>query len=174
MPGLWFYSNPIDRLHQENMQFLKAQQWPKPPALANDFRPVERAAVAEIMNQAGARGYRCSPTGNNDPFDLWIEGARVEVKAATYHNVETKQGGRYQANIRNHTADLLIFDCINGSHHLHFIPMVEIVPRRHIAIWSHDPARSRGQWLPFLEAWDYLEQAIFWANHQWQLPLFQF
>ena len=172
MPGLWFYKNPIDRLHQENAQFLRSQQWPKPPTRVHDFRAVEHSAEAEIIRQASARGYRCSITGHTAPFDLWIEGARVEIKAATYN--QTKNGGRYQANIRNHTADLLIFDCLNGSHHLHFIPMSEIVPRKHIAVWCYDPAASRGQWLPFLEAWDYLEQAIFSAKHQWQLPLFQF
>ena len=170
MPGLWFYADPIDRLHQENLQFLQAQRF-KPPRNTNDHRAVEQKATTEIMRQANDRGYRCSPTGNNDPFDLWIEGAKVEIKAATYNPAKT--GGRYQANIRNHTADILIFDCINGTHHVHFIPMIEISPRHHIAVWSYDPALSSGQWLPFLEAWDYLEQAVFEARHMWQLPLFQ-
>lgn len=170
MPGLWFYTDPVDRLHQENNQFLQAQRF-RQPRNAHNYLTLEREAQAEIIRQAGQHGYQCSTTAHKAPFDLWIEGVMVEIKAATWH--ESRKGCRYQANIRNHTADIVIFDCINGAHHLHFIPMIEIIPRRHLAIWSHDPALSSGQWLPFLEAWDYLEQAISQANHVWQPPLFQ-
>ena len=167
MPGAWFYSDPIDRLHQEQLQFLKAQQFRRPITRQG----VERLAENEVIKLANNLGYRVTTTSHKAPFDLWIEGVRAEVKAATWRDAG-RRGSRYQANIRNHQFDILIFDCINGSHHFHIIPSAAIIPRRHIAIWSYDPADSAGQWVQFLEKWNYLEQAVDQVDHVWQPSLF--
>ncbi len=170
MSSLWFYQDPIDRLHQENNQFLRAQQRRFQTHKNFDNRQLEWKAEAEVIRQAQTMGYRVSRTVRNAPFDLWIEGARVEVKGATWH--ELKNGsGRYQAAIRNHNADVLIFDCINGTHHLFVIPMAEIAPRTHISIWKYHVEESHSRWVAFLEAWEYLEKAIRAGQYDWQLPL---
>ncbi len=165
MNSLWFYSDPIDRLHQLGLSISKNKPW-----LAADYRFVEWSALDEIQTILTGRGYRVSRTKANSPFDLWVEGVRVEAKAARWH--ECMQGGRYQAAIRNHQADLLIFDCINGAHHLHVIPMTAIGAVKSIAVWSYDPTRSKGRWAQFLDAWAELDKAIDAANFVWQLPLF--
>ncbi len=169
MSTLWFYSDPIDRMHQENLQFLLAQRY-RQPRSPRDYRFTEREAVQAIIEQAEDRGYRVNRTRGNAPFDLWIEGAKAEVKGATWH--ESLKGGRYQAAIRNHAADVLLFDCINGSHHIFVIPMAAIVPKTSIAIWHYDPACYVGKWTPYLDAWDCLDEAVRYANHVWQPPLF--
>lgn len=171
MPGLWFYTDPIDRLHQENLQFLQRQRFIKarqPNSQHN--RAVEKRSIEKVTEIATSLGYRINPTVKNSPFDLWIEGARVEVKGSTWH--EWTKGGRYQANIRNHNCDLLIFDCINGTDHLHFIPAQAIGGRRNITVWSYAPENSSGIWRPYLEEIQYLHQAIEAASQSWQPPLF--
>lgn len=172
MPGTWFYSDPIDRLHNEQLQFLKAQQFRK-PSTSTTKQKIDRLAEREIMDLANGLGYRVATTTHKSPFDLWIEGVKVEVKASTWHKTNERRGSRYQANIRNYQFDILIFDCINGSHHFHIIPMAEIIPRRHLAVWSFNPADSDGQWVQFLDKWYFLAQAVDQVNHIWQPPLFQ-
>jgi hypothetical protein len=51
MPGAWFYSDPIDRLHQDQLQFLKAQQFRKPVTRQD----VERLAENDL--KLGKRYY---------------------------------------------------------------------------------------------------------------------
>lgn len=171
MPGLWFYTDPIDRLHQENLQFLKRQRFIRPiKPNSQHNRAVEKRAVDKVTEIANSLGYRVNPTVKNSAFDLWIEGVRVEVKGSTWH--ESKRGGRYQAAVRNHTCDLLIFDCINGTDHLHFIPSQAIGGRRNITVWSYDPEDSSGIWRPYLEEVIFLHQAIEAADTIWQPPLF--
>jgi hypothetical protein len=171
MPGLWFYTDPIDRLHQENLQFLQRQRFIKPRTPNSEHnRRVEKRAVDLVVELARGLGYRVNFTVKNSSFDLWIEGARTEVKGSTWK--ESKGGSRYQAAIRNHDCDLLIFDCINGTDHLHFIPSQAIGQRKNIAVWSYAPEDSTGLWRPYLEQVDYLHQAIQAACHAWQPPLF--
>ena len=168
MSGFWFYTDPIDRLHQQALQNDRAARF-RPPPNTDKNLALARRAEAEIMQRAGQRGYRSAQTTHKAPFDLWIEGVRVEVKAATWR--EAKNGARYQACIRQHQADILIFDCINGTDHFFIIPMAEITPRRNIAVWSYDPADYSGQWTPYLEAWPLLDQAVSQAGADWQPPL---
>lgn len=170
MPDLTLYTDPIERLHQENYQFIKfmTRRFTRPDSAHN--RAVERRAVDKVWDLAKSLGYRVNPTTKNAPFDLWIEGCKVEVKASKWY--EGKKGGRYQAAIRNSQCDLLIFDCINGTDHLHFIPSPAIGGRRNIAVWSYAPEESTGQWRPFLEEVQFLHTAIEAATHVWQPPLF--
>lgn len=171
MPGLYLYTDPIERLHQENYQFLKAQSrriYKQPDSARN--RAVEWRAVDRVVELVKSLGYRVNHTTKNAPFDLWIEGCKVEVKGSKWY--DSDKGGRYQAAIRNKECDLLIFDCINGTDHLHFIPSPAIGCRRNISVWSYAPEESTGQWRPFLEETKFLHQAIEAANHIWQPPLF--
>lgn len=163
----WFYQDPIDRLHHENLEFSR-----------NQYRGQRKRSTAEQrlawqaedrIKERWGHIWRISPTVKNAPWDLWIEGVKVEVKASRWY--DHRRGGRYQAAIRNHQADIVIFDCINGTDHFHIIPMPAITPRKNIAVWSYAPEDSRGQWVSYLEAWDYLNEAIKTSQNAWQLPL---
>jgi hypothetical protein len=165
---LSLYHDSIDRLHQENLQFLKAQQYRRPRR--RNYQ-AEQQAVQVVCRVMKSRGLYISLTVKNAPFDAWVsetptsQAFRLEIKGATW-------GDRYQAAIRNYSADLLIFDCINSADHLFIIPMAAIKPRRNIAVWSRDPAAYRGQWAPYLNGWDHLEHALKIARHHpRQLPL---
>lgn len=133
-----------------------------------------RQAEKWVARRMEAFGYHTAPTPAKHPFDLWAwndrGGAiRVEVKISLYCPYHGY--GRYQAAIRNHDHDLLIFVARNGRDWPFVIP-AEIVPRTNLTIWTPCPGDSK-PWRPYLEAWDYLHQAI--ASHQpigWQLPLF--
>jgi hypothetical protein len=164
MTSLWFYRDPIDRLHQEVLERERQRHF---IAKAADHRAVEWQAQDALLLRLQQLDLQAYPTANNSPFDLWVEGVKVELKASHWH-----EPGRYQANIRNHKADFLIFDCINGTDHFHIIPMAAIAPRKAIAVWSYDPADSSGQWVQFLENWDHLIKAVETAAHIWQPPLF--
>lgn len=146
----------IDELHQENARFLRSQQYRRSPA---QKCVLARRVEARVARQLAAWGYQVCPTTHNAPFDLWVEGARVEIKAARWY-CHQRGGGRYQANVRQHQADVLIFDCINGADHYFIIPMAVIVPRRSLVVTSHNPAAYGGQWAEFLDAWEHLAAAV--------------
>jgi len=168
MSTLWFYRDPIDRLHQEALEAARRGRFAPPNVHHN--HAVEQRAVQSLKTQINRLGLRLTPTVRNAPFDFWIEGVWVELKAAGWH--QFKNTGRYQAAIRNYLADILIFDCINGTDHWHIIPMANIKPRKSIAVWQYDPAQSAGQWLPFLENWQILLDTAVASPHAWQPPLF--
>jgi hypothetical protein len=71
-----------------------------------------------------------------------------------------RNGGRYQATIRNREADVLLFVAVNGSDHHFIIPMDAIGQRTQIAITSYDVTAYGGQWASYLEAWDVLQEAV--------------
>ncbi len=122
-------------------------------------RRVERAVIQRLIG----RGHQVSKAAPNEHWDLWADGIRIEVKAATWH-------GRYQANLRGNDADVLILGCVNGDVHFFVIPFDRLEGRRHVAIWSPDPARYLGRWAPFYEAWEWLDALE--VRNPWQLPLF--
>jgi hypothetical protein len=110
-------------------------------------------------------GYRVSHTANNERWDLWCEGVRVEVKASTW-------GGRYQANLRGNDADVLILACVNGKVSFFVIPWAELADRKTVEVWSENPERYQGQWARWFEAWGVVGELV--SNpppNPWQMPL---
>ncbi len=134
-----------------------------------------RYAVADLIRQ---QGYRVSHGVSSGK--LWVTDgqrvARIEAKLAQ-HSQDQKGRNRYQAAIYNHQADLLIFIARDKDGHDHpfIIPMSAVTPRRNISIWSRNPEDYSGQWAPYLNTWERLDQAIQAAVTQddWQLSLFQ-
>lgn len=141
------------------------------PRKKRDYSHIARQAEEEVARMCQVMGYQVNRTTSNAPWDYFVEGVKVEVKGATWRT-QKRGGGRYEAAIRNHQADVVIFDCINGSHHLFVIPMSIIAPRKHISIWQYHVEESTGQWRDFLDAWHYLEEAVAANETPWQLPLF--
>lgn len=103
-------------------------------------------------------------TTDNAPFDLWVCGVRVEVKAARWEQRtpygKRGKGGRFQAHMRNHQADVIFFVAVNGRDHDFIIPQEAVGHRKTLEISSYDVSAYRGQWRPWLEAWDVLQGAI--------------
>lgn len=141
-----------------------------------DYSPLARQAEYWVLRKVESLGYHTALTARNFPFDLWAwddqgNAARIEVKFSLFLPFY-RGGGRYQAHIRNHQHDLVVFIARNGRDWPFVIP-AERVPPTNLTIWTPCPGDSR-PWKPYLEAWDYLRQTI--ASHQpagWQLPLFQ-
>ena len=164
--NLAYYANSIDRLHQENHQFLRTQQFRcYTTAEEAKSKQIELAREAEqqVARRVQSLGYQVNLTSHKCPFDLWVadhtgRAIQVEVKLSRYH--QHKRGGHYQANIRHDQADLLIFIARNGRDWSFVIPMADVFPRNNITIWSHCPGEHLGQWARYLEAWEYLHRAI--------------
>jgi hypothetical protein len=169
------------QLRQENDQFLERQRWwwkhmangiLKSQAQRERQR-LAREAEQLISGRLALMGYQVNPTTHKCPFDLWVaddqgRAVRVEVKISLY----SQASGRYQANIRHDQAELLVFIARNGRDWVYVIPMGDVTPRHHIAIWSYCPGDYTGRWAAYLEAWEYLRQALEQANPQsYQLPL---
>ena len=121
----------------------------------------------QVKARLAAFSYQVSSTANNERFDLWCEGVRIEVKASQWN-------GRYQCNLRGNDADLLILVCItNPTAHFFVIPWKDLGNRKNVAIWSEQPDDYRGQWARYQEAWHHLHELV--KNpppSPWQLPLF--
>lgn len=174
------------QMRQEYEDFLRRHHWwwwhylndTLQRQRQREAQRLAREAEQSIAQHVQAMGYQVNPTTHKAPFDLWVQddlgrAIRVEVKISRYHH--SQKGGRYQADVRHFDqADLLVFIARNGKDWPFIIPMADIAPRRHVAIWSYCPADYSGQWASYLNAWDYLQQAIETAAvHSWQPSLFQ-
>ena len=91
------------------------------------------------------------------------------VKAARWH------GLRYQAAIRNHKADLLLFACKTpvGALDWFVIPSDAYAGVSNIAVWTVDPSEHAGQWFDYYKAWWWVEAIVngLPEHRDWQLSL---
>ncbi len=174
------------QLRQENEEFPRYQYWRRHGqngTLKNnrqlETQRLSREAEQIVDELVRKMGYRTNPTPHKCPFDLWVQdevgrAVRLEVKISQYHRAKKgRSGGRYQADVRHHDqADLLVFIARNSQDWPFVIPMADIAPRRNIALWSYHPEDYTGQWASYLQAWEYLHQAIKVAEpRSWQTPL---
>lgn len=154
-----YYLDPVDRCHQENLQFLKAQQY------RNNKVPFGRWIELAVARRMAELGYQVSLTSPLASYDLEVydergRQIRIEVKGALAYR-HPRRSVRYQANIRNQDFQILIFVCFDGDSFYYFvIPRAAVAGRRNVTIWNQNPARYGGRWAKFYEAWDILEQAI--------------
>jgi hypothetical protein len=167
--------DPAYTLYQMHRRFRDAQQRARfvfSRARSDDPRK-ELAGMAEhaALTLLQAMGYRVTRCGYNAAFDLWVEGARVEVKAATW------SGGRYQAQIRNHDADLLLFCCQtpDGSLEWFVIPAWAYAGVSNIAVWTRKPAAYGGQWCEYYRAWWFVDATVSQLpeHRGWQLSFLE-
>lgn len=151
---------------------IKRRRFFTPPA-KKDTGPLAREAEQWVSRFIEQLGYRAAPTVANAPFDLWAwddngGAARIEVKISLYHPYQNY--GRYQAAIRNHEHDVVVFIARNGRDWPFVIP-APLVPAKSLTIWSKCPADSK-PYRPYLAAWDVLHHAIAISRPiGWQLPL---
>ncbi len=169
--NLAYYLDLIDKTHQENHQHLKKLPYIL-PRLINDDTPnhmpfanqVERWTAAQLIH----RGYRVELTPHTHPFDLWLDDRiRVEIKGAQPYYSQANRYHRYQAELRNHQTDLLIFICIADfdQNHAFIIPHTALGRRRNLVISSLDPRDYTGQWAPYLEDWTGIDRVLAGKDH---------
>lgn len=152
----WESAAIVQELRQEQKQREMLARYTRPErqkALRLSYR-----VEARVLNKIRAMGYDVAETTKNAPFDAFVGGCRVEIKASNWGKLN--RGGRYQANIRHCEADVLILVAINGQDHHFVIPMAEIGKRHNISVTSYNVMAYGGIWSPYLEAWDVLQQAV--------------
>jgi len=148
------------KMHRDHRRLLQAARFSRADS---DDPTKELAGFAE--HQAAARlramGYHVVRRGYNARFDLWVNGARVEVKASSWSS------GRYQAHLRNHEADIVLWAVLTPQGDLvwYVVPQWALEGRANVAIWSQDPARYTGQWGEYENAWWWLDAACQRASH---------
>jgi hypothetical protein len=142
---------PLYQMHRRFRQFLARRRFTHTRANSTDPRKELAGRVERLVQLRLERaGYHVQRNGYNAPWDLTVNGHRVEIKAATY------KSGRYQAAIRNHQADLLIFACqAQIALHYFIIPAAAYAHTTNIAIWTPNPAHYTGQWSIFYNAWHF-------------------
>lgn len=162
----------VEALHRENHAFLQAQNYQRSsPGAGGDFTRFAAEVERRVIQKIEALGLQCNRTTNNAPWDVWVEGARVEIKAARWSDHQNG-GGRYQAAIRNHQADVLVLVAVNGSDHFFVIPVREIEGLRSLAITSYDVSEYEGKWAVYRDRWDLLIEAVESARARgWQPKL---
>lgn len=101
-------------------------------------------------------GVEAIPQTYHSQYDLTVGNLTVEVKGSRWQD----KAQRYQADIRQHTADLVMFDAVNGTDHWFIIPMADLAPRRTIEVYSYHVERYQGQWAGYLEAWFLLVEMV--------------
>ena len=166
--NLAFYADPIDRLHQENLQFLKAQRW-----LPNSFGSFGQDVEQWTARLLRGMGYGVELTSYHHSFDLLLNGClRVEVKGSRLAYLAERRSYRYQANIRNRGAEVVLLVCEDVFCLRHvFVMPAAIVRPGNLTIWNRDPQAYRGQWAPYLGAWGWLEESLRQAQGAIQLGL---
>ena len=127
-------------------------------------RSVEVLA-AELLRD---RGHQVAMTGHQDHHDLWVGGARVEVKSSRW------DGARFQFNLRRSRADVYLLATVADDVVLdwYVVPSEAIEGRRHVAIWNADPDAYHGRWASYRDAWELVDEAVREAGAvPWQLSL---
>lgn len=176
----WALNENLSRLYRRNYWWLRC--WlagtlksQREQQRLSQARHAEKQIADLIRDEYGYKVYHTTP---NCPFDLWVadeqdHAVRVEVKLSTYKKAQ--HGGRFQADIRQHAdIDLVIWiaRARNGQDWHYVIPVADLRDRRNIAIWSECPGNYRGQWSPYLDAWDYLHQIVANTHRRtWQFSL---
>jgi len=143
----------LHQMHKRERDAVRRRRFSR--ARSDDPRKELAGYVEQMARVRLARmGYRVARQGYNDSWDLVCEGLRLEVKGATFSS------RRYQAAIRNHQADLLLFGCQRPEDRpltFFVIPAEAYRHVHHISIWSEDPRTYAGKWMVYLEAWPWVD-----------------
>lgn len=135
------------------------------PADRKQFAHEDESAIIDRLRAAGHFAVRSAP---NAHYDLVVDGLRVEVKTAAL------SGGRYQANLRNNDADVMIFVCHDGLADFYFvIPFERVRGLTHIEIRNADPNAYRGWMAAWRDAWHIIDQYIARGLNHWQPALLE-
>jgi hypothetical protein len=162
----------LERLHHEQWEFDRRFRFIYPASMDVKLLGMGKAdkvfaneICREVRQRLIERNYTVRFTGDNDHFDLWCNGARIEVKASRY----TAQG--YRFNMRSNDADVLILACQNSRLHFFVIPFGLVRGKCYVKIPSHDPEQYVGMYTCFFEAWEVVDEAVARSPERYQLAL---
>lgn len=162
--------HPIDRLHQENLQFLRSlpfrwRAWLNQTEEPSANHLLGRYGEQLVLDRLARLGYRARPTAYHCPHDLRIvagsRGIELEVKTALPYYSPSMRCWRYQGRIHNR-ADIFVLICLFEIDQPYYfvIPHAALDRRRNVTVTSRDPRDYAGRWAPYLEAWPYLDEAL--------------
>ena len=126
--------------------------------LANDIE-------AEAAGRLRELGFHVARQSHKSHFDILADGMRVEVKASRW------DGERYQFNLHDNDADVVLFGCVDGSLTWFVVPFDQVKGKTTIEIGEHDPADYIGKLTAFYEAWDTLPDLARSSRNPYQLDL---
>jgi hypothetical protein len=156
----------LARLHLAQQRYDKSQRFTAPcPRSLDPRRVLSRQIERHVRERIQAQGLVCTKTNHTARYDLLVQGVRVEVKAARWDGI------RYEANLRDNSADLLVFGCLDGELHFFVIPFSQVAGKTVIKITRHDPRDYIGQFMVYYEAWDLLDDLVRAGRNAWQPDL---
>jgi hypothetical protein len=120
---------------------------------------------AEAAGRLRELGFQVSKQSHKAHFDILADGMRVEVKASQW------DGQRYQFNLRDNDADVILFGCVDGSLWWFVVPFDQVKGKTVVKVTEHDPADYIGKLTVFFEAWDTLPDLAKSARNPYQLEL---
>lgn len=168
--------NPIDQLHHEVYEASRTwrvaakRRWLQRPRDAR--RELADAIEADVRARLEMEGYFCQAQRHKAHFDLLCNGVRVEVKAARWY------GERYQFNLRDNDADVVVMACVDEIAELDWnsvvnfvVPFAEVRGLTVIKITQRDPGLYTGKLAGWIERWDVIDQLVAKGCNQWQMAL---
>ena len=166
----------LERLHRQASQATLHFVYTMKAMMSTRRKRDPRRVMADLMEQRvrtllEGRGLFVTGTRHKESFDLLAQGVRIEVKAATW------DGRRYQCNLHDNKADVLVWGCLDGTVHWFVIPFGEVrglPPSRGLRvlnITSHDPRDYVGKWMPFYERWETIDELVAAGRNAWQPAL---
>lgn len=156
----------LARLHHNQQTWDKRQRFLSYSRQLDPRRALARSVERDVRDRLAALGYIVTGTNHICSYDLLANGIRIEVKAANW------DGSRYEANLRSNAADVLILACLDGDANFFVIPFDKVAGKTVIKITRHDPRDYIGQWTPYYDAWDLIDDLIRAGHNAWQLDLF--
>ena len=128
-----------------------------------------RILANEVEHEAASRlrdlGFHVAKQSHKSHFDILADGMRVEVKASRW------DGQRYQFNLHDNDADVILLGCVDGSLTWFVVPFNQVKGKTVVKVSSHDPADYIGKLTMFFEAWDTLPDLAKSARNPYQLNL---
>jgi hypothetical protein len=128
-------------------------------------RVLARQIERQVRERIDELGIVVTGTRHKENFDLLAQGVRIEVKASRWY------GKRYEANLHNNEADVLVFGCLDSDVHYFVIPFGEVRGRSVIQVTSHDPRDYFGRWMRWYGAWNVIGELVAAGCNAWQPAL---
>jgi len=126
--------------------------------LANDIEAEAAGRLRDLGFQVARQSYKSH-------FDILADGMRVEVKASRW------DGERYQFNLHDNDADVVLFGCVDGSLTWFVVPFDQVKGKTVVKVCSHCPADHVGKFTSYFEAWDILPGLVRSARNPFQMEL---
>lgn len=156
----------LARLHHEAQLWDRRQRYVLDGS-HDDRQPLARRMVHYVREKLTERGHVVTGMRHKAAYDLCDQGVRIEVKVSRWDDREA----RYEANLRDNNADLLVWGCLDGDLHCFVIPFDQVVGKTVIKITSHDPRDYCGKWMRWYETWDVIDELVAAGYNAWQPAL---